>query len=171
MKRSWLLVLLTVVFGLGLPAGTAAAAEPVHAGPFTGTGEFTVDCGTFTSTVSGTASFRYTFFLDANGEVIRYQEFIRAPHDLWVNDTTGRSIVIRAEFLQTYTRVPGTDEFTVTITGFRYLVNEPGQGVIVQEVGRIVYADPSEETILAAAGQHDLADAARIEPTFCAAVA
>ena len=38
-------------------------------------------------------------------------------------------------------RIPGTDEFTKTICGFRYLINGPGHGVEVQEVGRIVYAD------------------------------
>ena len=87
------------------------------------------------------------------------QQFVRAPSDEWVNTTTGKTIIVRGEFQQTYTRVPGTDEFTVTIVGHRYMVNEPGLGVTVQEVGRIIYADPSEETILAMAGQgHDLAD-------------
>jgi hypothetical protein len=171
MKRSWYLVPVMLLIGVSLPAGAAAATAPERLGPFTETEQFTVDCGTFAAAVSGTSSTRFTVFFDASGDVTRAQQFVRAPGDLWENTTTGKSVVVRGEFVQTYTRVPGTDEFTVTIVGFRYLVNEPGSGVIVQEVGRIVYAEPSEETILAMAGQHDLADEARITPVFCGALA
>ena len=98
-------------------------------------------------------------------------QFVLAPSDEWVNTTTGKTIIVRGEFQQTFTRVPGTDEFTLTIVGHRYMVNQPGLGVTVQDVGRIIYADPSEETILAMAGQHDLADQDLIGPVFCGALA
>jgi hypothetical protein len=85
--------------------------------------------------------------------------------------TTGKIIEVRAEFQQTYTWVPERGEYTVTVVGHRYLVNEPGSGVTAQEVGRIVYADPSEEAVLTMAGQHDLAQAARIDPVLCGRLA
>jgi hypothetical protein len=40
----------------------------------------------------------------------------------------------------------------------------------VQEVGRIVYGEPTEETILAIAGQHDAAIGSQVEPVLCAAL-
>ena len=46
----------------------------------------------------------------------------------------------------------------------------PGGGVAVQEVGRVVYADPSEQQALFQAGKHQLVDSTRIEPTFCALI-
>ena len=78
------------------------------------------------------------------------------PRMNWVNTTTGHTDHCARRIPADLTRVPGTDEFTLTIVGHRYMVNQPGLGVTVQEVGRIIYADPSEETILAMAGQHDL---------------
>jgi hypothetical protein len=171
MRRYWLLIPVVALSGVVFRADTAAASAPEHLGPFVQSGQFTVDCGTFEASVSGTVSTRYTVFLDAAGEVIRLQEFVRAPSDIWTNTTTGETIRVRGEFQQTYTWIPERDEYTVTVVGHRYLVNEPGSGVTVQEVGRIVYADPSEETVLTMAGQHDLAQAARIEPVFCGRLA
>ena len=170
MRRYWLLIPVIALFSVLLGAETAAASSPEHIGPFEGTGQFTVDCGTFEANVSGTGSFRETVFFDENGDVIRLQQFYRSS-DLWTNATTGKTIEVRAEFQQTYTWVPERGEYTVTVVGHRYLVNEPGAGVTVQEVGRIVYADPSEEAVLTMAGQHDLAQAARIEPVFCGRLA
>lgn len=57
------------------------------------------------------------------------------------------------------------------MTGFRYLVNEPGEGVAIRDVGRIVYDNLDESSWRDLAGQHDLADAMLIGPTFCGAIA
>jgi hypothetical protein len=171
MRHARLLTPMLVVAGLVFSAGTATASQPARFGPFVDTYEFTVDCGTFEATVSGTSSTRVVAFFDASGNVTRVEQFIRAPADVWLNPTTGKSIVVRGEFQQTYRSVPGTDQITVTVVGFRYIVNQPGSGVTVQEVGRIVYGEPTEETVLALAGQHDLADQAQIDPVFCAALA
>ena len=51
------------------------------------------------------------------------------------------------------------------------MVDEPGEGVTIRDVGRIVYDDLTEQSWSSVAGQHDLADGALIEPTFCAAIA
>jgi len=150
----------------------AAAAPPdrfVEARNVSGT--FTVDCGTFTAEISGTFSQRFTVFFDAEGNVTRFIEFVSAPQDVWTNTSTGESIVVRGHFVQVATRIPGTDTFDRTVTGFRYMVNEPGQGVTIRDVGRIVYDDLTEQTWRDLAGQHDLADSALLDPTFCGAIA
>jgi hypothetical protein len=87
------------------------------------------------------------------------------------NTVTGKSIVVRAEFDETITPIPGTDEGTKTIVGYRYLVNDPGVGAAIRDVGRISYGDFEQTIILWQAGEHDLALESEIEPAFCAALA
>jgi hypothetical protein len=60
---------------------------------------------------------------------------------------------------------------TKTITGFRYMVNKPGIGATVRDVGRITYGDVEQTIVLWEAGEHDFALDEAIEPTFCAALA
>jgi hypothetical protein len=98
----------------------------------------------------------YTVWADENGDVTKVLYRVRAPHDVFTNLDTGRQIVVRGEFQETIVRTPGTDTFTKTITGFRYLINEPGAGVVVQEVGRITYGDLEQTIVLWQAGKHDL---------------
>lgn len=152
------------------PLNPASAVAPESFGPFTDTYSFTVNCGDFVAQVDGTATFRETVFFDRHGDVTRWVQYIRAPRDSWTNTTTGETIIVRGEFQQTYTPDVQADTVTVAIRGFRYMVNQPGSGVTVQEVGRIVYDDLDETTVVAMAGKHDLADPALIEPTFCAAL-
>jgi len=44
------------------------------------------------------------------------------------------------------------------VTGFRYLVNEPGKGVTIRDVGRIVYNNLDESSWRDLAGQHEFAN-------------
>jgi hypothetical protein len=167
--------LLTVLVALAAVvalAGPAHAAGPVHLGPFHDQGEFTVDCGDFEASVSGTVTTWFTIWTDDAGEVTKFFMRVLAPADTWTNTTTGASIVVRGEFVQTAERVPGTtDEWTVTVRGHRYMVNEPGEGLILADVGRIVYGNLDEDDILSAAGRHDLALPQEVEPRICAAIA
>lgn len=132
---------------------------------------FSIDCGDFVASGEGVYSERWIFFLDSEGNVTRFAEYASAPADVWTNSETGATITIRGRFQQFYDPIPGTDEATVTVTGFRYIVNEPGSGVTIQEVGRIVYEDFSETTWQAIAGQHDLAVGDMVEPAICEALA
>jgi hypothetical protein len=167
--------LLTVLVALAAVvalAGPAHAAGPVHLGPFHDQGEFTVDCGDFEASVAGTVTTWFTIWTDDAGEVTKFFMRVLAPADTWTNTTTGASIVVRGEFVQTAERVPGTtDEWTVTVRGHRYMVNEPGEGLILADVGRIVYGNLDEDDILSAAGRHDLALPQEVEPRICAAIA
>ncbi|GAA4400925.1 hypothetical protein GCM10023168_10060 [Fodinibacter luteus] len=121
--------------------------------------------------MAGTVSDRFTVFFDAEGNVTRFTEFVSAPRDVWTNAETGQSIVVRGHFVQIHNRIPGTDEFDRTVTGFRYMVNEPEEGVTIKDAGRIVYEDLNESTWRDVAGRHDFADEALIGPTLCAALA
>lgn len=171
MTRSRFLVVPVALCAAALwPGGTAAADGPVRFTQSFPVDE-EVDCGAFTATIEGEVTERYVVFLDEDGDLLRFTKYVSAPADVWTNTTTGASIVVRGHFVQTHVPVEGTDYFAVTIRGFRYLVNEPGTGVAVQEVGRITYADPGEQLALSQAGQHDLADPDDIVPTFCAALA
>ena len=51
------------------------------------------------------------------------------------------------------------------------MVNEPGVGVTIRDVGRITYGDLEQTIVLWQAGEHDLALDAAFEPTFCSALA
>ena len=121
--------------------------------------------------MAGTVSDRFTVFFDAEGNVTRFTDFVSAPRDVWTNTTTGESIVVRGHFVQVHDRSPGTDEFDRTVTGFRYMVNGPGEGVTIKDAGRIVYEDLNESTWRDLAGRHDFADGTLVEPTLCAALA
>ena len=155
-----------------LLANSASAGPPDHFVQATNESfEFTVDCGTFDAHVAGTVSDRFTVSFDADGNVTRFTEFVSAPRDVWTNTTTGESIVVRGHFVQVHNRIPGTDEFDRTVTGFRYLVNVPGEGVTIKDAGRIVYEDLNESTWRDLAGRHDFADGTLVEPTLCAALA
>jgi hypothetical protein len=154
-----------------LPGSVAAAAGPVHAGPFENTYSFVgFACDGFDVHIEGEGTDAFTIWSDDAGNVTKVLYRARYPHDTLTNTVTGRSIVVRGEFEETIEAIPGTDAFTKTITGFRYLVNEPGKGVTVREVGRIVYGDLEQTLVLWQAGKHDLALDAQLGETFCAAL-
>ena len=132
---------------------------------------FSIDCGDFVASGEGLYSERWIFFTDSEGSITRFMEYVSAPADKWTNSVTGASITIRGHFEQSYVPIPGTDQATVTVTGFRYIVNQPGSGVTIQEVGRIVYNDFSESAWQAVAGKHDLPVNDLVEPAICEALA
>lgn len=155
-----------------LAPATAPAAGPVHLGPFVDTYSFIgMSCDGFDIRIEGTETRSATVFFDDQGQVDHVIERVVAPHDVLTNTVTGDSIVNRGEFTHFYQRNPGTDTFKVAITGFRYFVNRAGEGVVLRDVGRIVYATEAQEKVLFSAGVHELAYEADIEPTFCAALA
>lgn len=167
-----LLVAVAALAAFTALAGPAHAAAPLHFGPFQDQAEFTVDCGDFEASVSGTSTTWFTIWTGDAGEIAKFFMRVIAPADTWTNTTTGASIVVRGEFAQTAEGVPGSaGEWLVTVTGHRYMVNEPGEGLVLADVGRIVYGDLDEDDILTAAGRHDLALPDEVEPRICAAIA
>jgi hypothetical protein len=169
----WAACLLAAMIGATLTAGTAAAAAgPEHFGPFEVEYSFVgFNCDGFDVLIEGASTDAFTVWSDATGEVEKILYRARPQHDTLTNLTTGKSIIVRGEFQETIVRDPSTGDFIKTITGFRYLVNEPGTGVTVRDVGRITYGDLAQTIVLWEAGYHDLALDAQIEPAFCAALA
>ncbi|MGM9473515.1 hypothetical protein ACS5PJ_16120 [Pseudarthrobacter sp. YS3] len=166
MSRLRFLAPVAVAAMVFISAGAATAAPPEHVGPEEGSGTFTDSCGSFIVSGSGSGSTRYTVFKDAAGNITGFKQFVSAPADTWTNQTTGKTIVIRAHFVQTW----DAETRNLTIVGFRYFVNEAGAGATVQEVGRIVYADRTEQEILSMAGRHDISNWDLIGPVLCSAL-
>jgi hypothetical protein len=126
-----------------------------------------MSCDGFDILIEGTETRRITVYFDEQGEVDHAIERVSAPRDVLTNTVTGESIVNRGQFTHFYTRNPGADTFRVAITGFRYFVNRAGEGVVLRDVGRIVYATELQEEVLFSAGVHELAYDADIERAFC----
>ncbi len=168
----WAASVLVSLLASGLVPGTVMAGGPDHQGPFVNEYSFIgFGCGSFDVLIEGAGTDEFTIWTDASGEVERVLYRARYPHDTLTNTVTGRSIVVRAAFEERIVRIPGTDEYTKTITGFRYLVNEPGAGVTIRDVGRIVYGDLDQSIVLWQAGEHNLALDDQFEALFCAALA
>jgi hypothetical protein len=170
-RKRWLLTAGLVATAL-LAASVARASAPLIFGPFTHSySSIEWHCDGFDVLIEGTGTDTFTVFLDEAGEITRVIWRARYPRDTLTNTVTGKSIINRGMFQEFIERIPGTDEFTKEITGFRNFVNEPGLGVTVRDVGRITYGDLEQTILLWQAGKHDLALDAAIEPTFCAALA
>ncbi|MHA7279850.1 hypothetical protein ACX80H_08875 [Arthrobacter sp. MDT2-2] len=157
---------LAIAATLLVSANSASAAAPERLGPFEDFGTFEIDCGSFKASGFGDISTRFTRFTDSEGNITKIQQFVSAPADTWVNLSTQKTIVIRGRFIQTWDAATGD----LTIVGFRYLVNERGEGVTIQEVGRIVYTDRTEQEVISMAGQHELYRAELIDPAICSAL-
>jgi hypothetical protein len=97
--------------------------------PFTGS----FSCGTFTATFSGRDHGRVTTWFDSNGEPILQEGHVEAT-ETDVNTATGKSIDVSTRF---NVHVDFQAE-TMAISGVRNLSTEPGAGVVVQHVGRVL---------------------------------
>ena len=172
-SRSVRSIVAVAVIGAGmLAASPVSATAPEQLGPnFYDVTFIGFDCGDFDIEIASQGSDRLTVFFDAAGDITRLTYYARFPRDVMTNTVTGRSIVVRGEFQQTLAPIPGTDDFSVTIVGFRYLVNQPGLGATIREVGRITYAQAEELLITFQAGHHDLAVDEDLGPVFCGALA
>ena len=170
MHRTRVSVLVGVALALGAiaPASTLAVAKPEVFGPFVDTYTFIgFDCGDFLIEISGTSTTTFTVSLDATGDVTRIVMRVRAPSDTLTNTTTGQFVVNRGEFQETLTPIPGTDQFEKSISGYRYFVNVPGEGIVLRDVGRIQYGDLEQTILLWKAGKHDIEYDANLQPLFC----
>ena len=148
----------------------SASAAPEHSPVETQSYEFEFGCGDFDVRISGSSATTFTEWLDDQGEVYKVRMQVSAPADVVTNLDSMKAVTVSAHFVQTYTRVPDTNEFTVTVVGHRYLATEPGEGIIMRDVGRIVFSDPSEEMVSAAAGKHDAATPNLLGPALCGLV-
>jgi hypothetical protein len=173
------IALIRSLFTVAMLATAGLTASPVSAntqerfGPNTYEGSFIgFECDGFDILIQGAGSDRVTVYFDNSGEIIKVVYYGRFSHDVMTNTVTGRSIVVRGEFQEFIERIPGTDEFSKTVVGFRYIVNEPGSGATIRGVVKVPFRTVIEQTIIDfQAGRHDLALDDALWPTFCAALA
>jgi hypothetical protein len=150
------------------PSSALAVGQPEVFGPFVDSGTFIgFDCGDFLIEISGTVTTTFTVYFDANDDLIKLVMRVRAPGDTLTNTVTGKFVVNRGEFQETLTPIPGTDQFEKSISGYRYFVNVPGEGVVLRDVGRISYGDAEQTILLWQAGKHDIEYDANLQPLFC----
>jgi hypothetical protein len=123
---------LASVFALLGPS--SASAVPPHRETVSFSHRGVVDCGTFKD--------RFTDFFDARG--VEYFDsagnLIRAVvhwehHSNDTNSVTGLTLHEHGHFTETVDVLTGTD----TITGSVEIMNRPGTGVVVQDVGKAVF--------------------------------
>ncbi len=165
------LIAVAVVAGGMLAAAPVNATAPERFGPNTFEGTFIgFNCDGFDIEIAGGGTERVTVFFDASDNVNRIAYYGRFPHDVLTNTVTGRSIVVRGEFQEFIEPIPGSDNFTKTIVGFRYMINEPGLGATIRDVGRISYAEVEQLHATFQAGEHDLALDEALWGTFCGAL-
>jgi hypothetical protein len=128
-----------------------------------------IQCDGFDIDLETTGTEDVTVFFDDSGEVVKVLVRARAT-DILINSATGKTVVNRGRFQQVFTRIDGTDEFTHSLVGFRFMGTSPGEGLVLQDVGRIEYS-PDEEEILFIAGHHfDVPGGPDAEALFCAAL-
>ena len=119
------------VFVLASPAGASAPATERFTVSLTTPG--TVDCGTFQD--------QFTDFLDGKGTT--YFDSVSNPikivihwehHSNDTNSVTGLTLHEHGHYTERIDLLAGTD----TITGNEEIMNRPGSGVVVQDVGKVV---------------------------------
>ena len=100
-----------------------------------------VSCGSFQVLESATAPIRFTVFYNQAGNVTQGIFHVRLVGIL-SNSVTGTSVPEQAHFTETQTfATPGDfSTVTITITGVDFKVTLPGSGLILHDVGKVVFA-------------------------------
>jgi hypothetical protein len=163
-------LLLTVIAGfafLGFAAPASAIPPDRFSFPEEGSDPHFLQCDGFEIALTTTGTASGTVFFDDAGEVIKILVRHRV-RDVFTNSVTGKTVVNRGVFQETFTPIEGTDDFTATVTGFRFMGTFPGEGVVLQDVGR--FEETSDGEILFVAGQHDLLPETAEPAVICAAL-
>jgi hypothetical protein len=127
-----------------------------------------IQCDGFAIDQEGTTTTDGTVFFDQNGQVVKVIARTRVTETL-TNSVTGKTLINHGVFQDTFTRIDDTDEFTHTVVGYDFKATSPGEGLVLADIGRKIYA-PDGEHFVFEAGQHDMPQGPAIEALFCAAL-
>jgi hypothetical protein len=165
-----LLVVFTAACVAAMAWAGSALAKPPEMFHFSESGSEPgfVQCDGYAIDLDTTSRVDGAVYFNAAGEVVKFLVRTRAT-DILTNTVTGKTVVNRGVFQELFTRIDGTDEFTHSLTGFRFMGTSPGEDLVLQDVGRIEYVG-DEEDIVFLAGQHHVPDPGG-EAVFCAALA
>ena len=165
--RRLLVPVIAVAWLLLLAASASATAPQRFSYPEDGSVPDFAQCDGFHISLSTTGSTTGTLFLDSQGGFARLLLHTQV-RDTFTNSATGKTVVNRGEFDEIFTPI-GTDEVTHVLVGHTFMGTSPGEGVVLQDVGRMVYS-PTDGQIVVSAGQHHVPD--DTDPAlFCAALA
>jgi hypothetical protein len=116
---------------VGPSAASALAPLPVSFS-FSNTG--TVKCGTFNDQFTDFFEANAATYFDSAGNPVRFVIHWE-HHSDDTNSVTGLTLHEHGHFTETFDLLSGTD----TITGNEEIATRPGTGVVVQDVGKVVY--------------------------------
>jgi hypothetical protein len=134
MLRSMAMAGAVAVMGVSVlasPAGASARTPEQFTVSFISPG--TVDCGTFQDQFTDFFDGAGTTYFDSTGNPIRIVIHWE-HHSNDTNSVTGLTLHEHGHFTETIDLLAGTD----TITGNQEIMNRPGTGVVVQDVGKVV---------------------------------
>ena len=165
--RSIRMLIFTLAFLLALaPLSSALATPPeFYIGTFYGSATF--DCGSFPLLFELQVTSKASNHYDQNGEFRMYLERVQEQISTYTNLDTEASISssIGAGIVHIITEQDGT----VAINGVLNILTIPGQGVIVHDVGRLVF-DLSTFELLFSAGQSTIHGPGGSLDALCAAL-
>jgi hypothetical protein len=138
------IAIVAAVIALIAAAAAGAGQRPQDVFTFSDPFEGEFDCGTFVATLSGHDNGRVTTYFNKDGDPIKQIGQIKAI-EIDVNPITGKSIEVTTNLMVHFDFATGT----TTITGIRNLSTTPGEGVVVQHVGRVVTNSDDEQIFLA----------------------
>lgn len=166
-----LLLTVAVCSVAAMASANAASATPPERFSFTESGtEVLLQCDGVDIVLDSTGTFTGTIFFDQSGEVVKLIRRGRITETL-TNSVTGKTVVNRGVFQDSFRRIEGTDEFTHSVVGFDFQGKVGGRGPLVfWDVGRKVF-DPETGEIVFRAGRTNLVEGPEVEEVFCAALA
>jgi hypothetical protein len=125
-----------------------------------------IQCDGFAVDLAGSQTEDFMVFRNESGQVVRVIHDGRV-NETFTNTVSGKTLTNRGVFKDTFTRIDGTDDFTHTVVGFDFMATSPGQGLVLQQVGRKVFSLDGEEIVFFA-GQSNIPDG--LEAEVCAAL-
>jgi hypothetical protein len=150
-RRSVTIAGLLAALVIGVAAwnpSTASAAVPMRTA-FSFSNPGVTDCGAFADEYTDFFDARLTVFVDSGGNptrvVIHWEH-----HSNDVNSVTGLTLHEHGNSTETIDLLAGTD----TIAGNEEIMNRPGSGVVVQDVGKVVYDADGNLVFFAGGRQH-----------------
>lgn len=130
---------------LSSPAAASTRAPERFTLSFTSPG--TIDCGTFQDQFTDFFDGAGAYYFDSTGNPIRIVVHWE-HHSNDTNSVTGLTLHEHGHFTETVDLLAGTD----TYTGNEEIMNRPSTGVVVQDVGKLVY-DANGNVVFFAGGR------------------
>jgi hypothetical protein len=135
---------------VGLFGASTASALPPQMSTFSFSEGGVIDCGTFVDPYTDFLTGTRTLFFDSEGNLVRVV-FQVEHHSNDSNSVTGLVLHEHGHYTLTVDLLAGT----VTQAGNDAIITRPGTGVVVQNVGRLVFDFDNNLLFFAGARQHN----------------